>query len=88
MAITQLLIAEGTNHLGMAEVTALTHVDVASARFQRRVGAHAVDLLDRLVLHEEQGRDFDHTTDADGDHGEHQQDAGVGFDFFVFEAHS
>src|SRR6185312_14084519 len=58
----------------MAEIAALAHVDVAAGEFERRVGPHAVDLLDR-VLQVEQGHDLDEAADRDDDQdSDHEND--------------
>ena len=57
------------SHLGMAGVTAFAHIDVAAGKLERRIGPHALDLLDR-ALEIEEGSDLDKAADRD-----HQQDA-------------
>jgi hypothetical protein len=63
------LVAERADHLRVADVAALADVDVAARQFERRVGAHPFDLLDR-VLDPEERRDLDDAADRDD-----QQDA-------------
>ncbi len=43
------LVAERADHLAVADVAALADVDVAAREFERRVGAHALHLLDRVL---------------------------------------
>ena len=71
MAVALDLVAERPDHLRMAEIAALTNVDVAARKLERRVRPHAVDLLDR-ALEIEQRRDFDEATDRD--HHEYARD--------------
>ena len=69
MTVALDLVAQRADHLRVAEIAALSHVDVAAGELERRVGPHAVDLLDR-VLQVEQRHDLDETADRD-----HDQDA-------------
>ena len=69
MAVALDLVAQRADHLRVAEIAALAHVDVASGELERRVGPHAVDLFDR-VLQVEQRHDLDEAADRD-----HDQDA-------------
>ena len=56
------LVAQRPDHLRMAEIAALADVDVAPGELERRVGPHALDLLDR-ALQIEQRRDLDDAAD-------------------------
>ena len=69
MAVALDLVAQRADHLRMAEVAAFAHIDVAAGELERRIGPHAVDLLDR-VLQVEQRHDLDEAADRD-----HDQDA-------------
>src|SRR5205085_964023 len=73
------LVAQGTDHLRMAEIAALADIDVAAGELERRVGPDAVDHLDR-ALEVEQRRDLDETADRD-----HQQNADDQDDRVLFE---
>src|SRR5438128_11905223 len=64
MAIALDLVTQRADHLRMAVVTALAHVDVPAGELERRVGPHAIDLFDR-ALEVEQRRDLDQTADRD-----------------------
>ena len=63
--------------------TFLADVDVAPLEFERRVGAHAFHVLDRVLEIEERG-DFDDAANAHHQKAEHEQDGRVGFDNLVF----
>ena len=47
------LVAHRADHLAVAEVAALADVDVAARELERRVGPHALDILDRALEVEE-----------------------------------
>jgi hypothetical protein len=79
MAVAFDLVAQGADHLRMAQIAALAHVDVAAGKLERRVGPHAVDLLDR-ALEVEQRRNLEDSTDRD-----HQQNADDQQDRVVLE---
>ena len=64
MAVAFHFIAERADHLAVAEVAALTHIDVTACQFQRRVGAHTLHLLDGVFEIEER-RNFNDATDRD-----------------------
>ena len=63
VAVALDLVAERPDHLAVADVAALADVDVAAGQFERRVGPHALHLLDG-VLEVEQRRDLDDAADA------------------------
>src|SRR4051794_11269006 len=65
------LVAQRADHLRMAVVTALAHIDVATGELERRVGPHAIDLFDR-ALEIEQRRDLNEA--ADRNHDQHADD--------------
>ena len=69
VAVALDLVAQRPDHLAVADVAALADVDVAAGELERRVGPHALDLLDR-ALEVEQRRDLDDAADRD-----HEQDA-------------
>ena len=47
MAVALDLVAQRADHLAVAEIAALADVDVAAGKLERRVGPHALHLLDR-----------------------------------------
>src|SRR3546814_1467968 len=67
VAIAFDLVAERTDHLAVAGIAALAHVDVAPGEFERRIGPHPVDLFDRVV-DPEQRRDLDDAADRSEEH--------------------
>src|SRR4029079_4981327 len=68
------LVAQRPDHLRMAVVTALAHIDVAPGELERRIGPHAVDLLYR-AFEIEQRRDLDETADRNYDqHADEEND--------------
>src|ERR1700730_17451486 len=69
MAVALDLVAQRPDHLRMTEIAALAHVDRATGELERRVGTHALDLLDR-AFEVEQRSDLDDAPDRDD-----QQDA-------------
>ena len=74
VAVALHLVTQRPDHLRVAVVAALAHIDVAAGQFERRVRPHAVDLLDR-VLEIEQRRDLDQAADRDHDQdAEHEHD--------------
>ena len=58
------LVAHRADHLAVADVAALADVDVAPRQLQRRVGPHALHLLDG-VLEVEEGHDLHDAADED-----------------------
>ena len=64
VAVALHLVAQRADHLAVAAVAALAHVDVAAGLLERRVGAHALHLLDR-ALDPEQRRDLHDAADRD-----------------------
>ncbi len=76
MAVALDLVAERADHLAVADVAALADVDVAPGQFQRRVGTHALHLLDG-VLEVEERRDLDDAADRDDEQRADQQQSGV-----------
>src|SRR5690606_12942096 len=82
MAVALHLVAERTHHLAVTVVAALPYIDVAARQLQRGVGAHALDLLDR-VLHPEERHDLHDAADDDGDEGEDREQRDVAFDLLV-----
>src|SRR5437870_5780193 len=88
MAVALHLVAERPDHLAVAEVASLAHVDVASGELERRVRAHALDLLDRVVEIEER-RDFDDTADSHDQQGSDEKKCGVPLDqrVFIYQTH-
>src|SRR3990167_9917155 len=82
MSIALDLVAKGANHLRMADVAAFANVDVAPLQFERCIGAHAVNFLDRVLEIEErsdldEAADRNHHQDADG------QEQGMALECFV-----
>jgi hypothetical protein len=49
MAVAFDLVPERADHLAVAHIAPLADVDVATRQFQRRVGPHALHLLDRVL---------------------------------------
>ncbi len=66
VTVTLDLVAHRANHLAMAEIAALADVDVAAGELERRVGPHALHLLDR-ALEVEERHDLDEAADRDDD---------------------
>ena len=72
VAVPLRFVTERADHLAMTEVAPLADVDVAPRQFERRVGSHALDLLDRLLHrvewhHLHQTADGHRDQDADGE---------------------
>ena len=67
----------------MAIVAALAEVDVASGKLERRVGTHALHLLDRRA-EQEQRHDLDQAADGDNDEDADQQHHRVLLEDVVF----
>nr|AZF98843.1 hypothetical protein [Mesorhizobium ciceri] len=88
MAIALNFVAERPDHLAMTEVAALAHIDVAPDKFERRIGAHAFHLLDRIVEIEER-RDLDDAADRHHEQRANEKKRGVLLDdcVFVHQAH-
>ena len=76
------LVAERPDHLAVAVVAALADVDVAAHQLERRVGADALDLLDR-ALDLEQRRDLHDPADRDRDQDQDEQQDPAGLDPLV-----
>ena len=76
MAIAFDLVAERPDHLAVAVVAALAHVDVAARQLERGVGAHPLHLLDGRI-DPEQRRDLDDAADGDGDQREQAEQRDV-----------
>src|SRR3546814_528254 len=85
VAIAFDLVAERTDHLAVAGVAALAHVNVAPREFERRIGPHSIDFLDRVV-DPEQRRDLDDAADRDGDQRKEAEQADIAFELLVTEA--
>src|SRR5262249_14021621 len=64
VAVALDLVAQRPHHLRMAGVAALADVDGAAGELERRVGAHALHLLDRALQVEER-RDLPDAADGD-----------------------
>ena len=60
----------------MADIASLADVYVAPGQFERRIGAHAVNVLDR-VLEIEEGRDLDDPADRDDEKREDEEEGGA-----------
>src|SRR5690242_18081998 len=88
MTIALDLVPEWPDHLAVAEVAALTHIDIAAGEFERRVRPHAFDLLDRIVEIEERG-DLDDAADRHHQKGTNEKKRGVLLDdrVSVHQAH-
>jgi hypothetical protein len=76
------LVAEGADHLAVADIAALADVDVAPGQFERGVGAHPLDLLDG-VLQVEQRRDLHDAADGHHQEGEQAKQRDVAFELLV-----
>ena len=72
VAVALHFVAQRADHLAVAEIAALADVDVAAREFERRVGPHALDLLDR-ALEIEQRHDLHEAADRDHDQDAEQQ---------------
>ena len=66
MAVPLDLVTQRTDHLRVAEIAALSYVDVAPGELERGVRPHAVDLFDR-ILQVEQRHDLDEAADRNHD---------------------
>ncbi len=66
----------------MAIVAAFADIDGATGQFERRVGPHAFNLLDRRAEVEERG-DLDQTPDRHHEHDPEHQDDRVGLEDLV-----
>mmetsp|Transcript_23075 Transcript_23075/g.58278 ORF Transcript_23075/g.58278 Transcript_23075/m.58278 type:complete len:224 (-) Transcript_23075:1599-2270(-) len=88
VAVTFDLVAQGPHHLTVADIAALTDIDIPAHKFERGVGTHAVNLLDGVV-HIGEGRHLDQATnryndkDADGE----QKRVPLQQSMFVHDAH-
>src|SRR6516225_4974591 len=69
VAIALDLVTQRADHLRMAEIAPLAHIDVTSGKLKRGVGPHALHFLDR-TLEIKQRPDLDHAADRD-----HEQNA-------------
>src|SRR6056297_1167075 len=83
MPVTLHLVAHRADHLAMADVTALTDVDIAPGQFQRGVGAHALYILDGVFEPEQRGDLYD-PPDGDHEEGKDRQKRDVLFQDCVF----
>ena len=77
------LIAHRADHLSMADVTALADVDIAARQLQRRVGAHALYILDGVFKPEQRG-DLHDPPNRDDKEGKDRQKRDVLFQDCVF----
>ena len=75
-SVTLHLVAQAADHLRMAIVAAFAHVDVAAREFERGVGTHPFNLLDR-ALEVEERQDLDETADGNHDQNADHEDDGV-----------
>ena len=66
MAVALDLVAQRADHLAVAHIAAFADIDVAPGKLERRIGPHALDLLDGRV-EPEQRRDLDDAADRDDD---------------------
>jgi hypothetical protein len=64
VAVALGFVAQRPDHLRVAVVAALAHVDVAAGQFQRRIGPHARHRLDRALGLEDQRHDLDEAADG------------------------
>src|SRR4029079_6102064 len=71
MAVTLDLVAQGADHLRVAEIAAFADVDIALGEFERGIRPDAIARLDR-AFQIEQRLDFHEA--ADRDHGEDAYD--------------
>jgi hypothetical protein len=84
--VALVLVAHRPDHLAVAGVAALAHVDVAPREFERAVGAHALDLLDG-VLEVEERHDLHDTADGHDEEAEHEQQHDVALNLAVMLEH-
>ena len=83
VAVALDLVAQCADHLAVTAVTAFAHVDVPAGLLERRVGPHALHLLDRAV-DPEQRRDLHQAADRDDHQDADQQDQRILLKDFVF----
>src|SRR5215213_4759735 len=76
VTVTLDFVTQRADHLRVAVVAALAHIDVAASELERRIGPHAVYLLDR-ALEVEQRRDLDEAADRDYDQNADDENNGV-----------
>ncbi len=79
MAVALDLVAQRADHLAMADIATLADIDVAAGELQRRVGTHAVNLLDRAV-HPKEWRNLHRAADSDDDEDADQQEDRIFFE--------
>ncbi len=82
VAVALDLVAERADLLAVAQVAALADVNVAAGEFERRIGPHALHLLDGR-FDGEQRNDLHQTADGDNHQGQHGEERDVLFDGFV-----
>src|SRR4029079_8001015 len=82
VAVAQRLRLQGPDHLRVAVVATLAHVDVAARELQRRVGLEALDRLARRALEEERN-DLDDAADGDDEEDEDDEEEIAGLDLLV-----
>ncbi len=82
MAIALHLVAERTDHLAVTGVAPLADIDVASCLFERGIGPHAFDLLDRIIDPEQRGN-LHNAADRDSGKGRRCQKGDVAFKALV-----
>ena len=78
MAIALDFVPQCADLLAMTEIAAFPDIDIAALQFERRIGPHAVDMLDRAVDPEERG-DLDGAADRDHDQDSDQQKDRIAF---------
>src|SRR5215472_13087549 len=72
-------VAQRPDHLRVTEITSFAYVDRAPCQLERRIGPHAIDLLDRALEIEERC-DLDDAAD-----GDYEQNADDQKDRILFE---
>src|SRR5882724_11861960 len=75
-------VAEGPDHLRMAEITALADIDVAARQFERRVGPHALHFFNG-VLQPKKWCDFHNAAYGDHKQRKYQKQCNVALDLGV-----
>ena len=85
VSIAQGFRTEGSNHLRVAVVATLTHINIAPCQFQRRQRVDAFQGLGGGTLKKE-WHDFHQATNCDDQHNEHHHQKAVGFNFFMAKA--
>src|SRR5665647_797551 len=71
----------------MAKITAFTHINIAPAQLQRRIGTDTIDFFYGF-LDEKQRQYFHQAAYTDGHHDQNQQPSQITFNLVVLHANS